>query len=76
MKALSLRWISFSVFIALLVTVLAPTSLGGSADYVIVDGRSMEPTYRDGDLVITRVAEEYQPGDVIAYDAPLDVPFP
>ena len=36
------------------VTVLRPAVLGGDAAYVIVDGRSMEPTYEDGDLVLVR----------------------
>lgn len=46
-----------------------PTSLGGDAAYVIVDGRSMEPTYEDGDLVLVRRSSSYEPGDVIAFRA-------
>ena len=49
--------------------VLRPTTLGGDASYVIVDGRSMEPTYEDGDLVLVRRSSSYGPGDVIAFRA-------
>jgi signal peptidase I len=55
--------------------VAGPTFLGGSASYVIVDGRSMEPTYHDGDLVIARQQASYSVGDIIVYDAPIDSQF-
>lgn len=43
-----------------------PTSLGGGSSFVIVSGRSMEPTYESGDLVIARdIAPAI--GDVIVY---------
>jgi len=50
-------------------TWLRPTSLGGDAAYVIVQGRSMEPTYEDGDLVLVREQSSYSEGDVIAFRA-------
>lgn len=46
---------------------LRPGVLGGPAGYVIVDGTSMEPTYYNGDLVITRKSAQYRPGETIAY---------
>ena len=34
--------------------VLAPPQLGGSTRYVILDGSSMEPSLRAGDLAVVR----------------------
>ncbi len=70
-------WTVFVIVLAGLWLVLGPTQLGGPASYVIVDGRSMEPTYRDGDLVISRERDRYVVDDIVTY-AP-DVagrPFP
>jgi signal peptidase len=60
--------------LALLVAVVAawaiflrPAFLGGPATYVIVAGRSMEPTLRPGDLALARRQHTYRRGDVIAY---------
>ncbi|MEX1177576.1 MAG: signal peptidase I [Nitriliruptor sp.] len=49
---------------------LAPTAIGGPAAYIIVDGTSMEPTYQDGDFVLTRRTSTYEAGDVVAFEAP------
>ena len=49
---------------------LRPASLGGPAQYVLVKGVSMLPTFETGDLVITRPAERYRVGDVVAYRVP------
>jgi signal peptidase I len=46
---------------------LRPTSLGGPATYIIVDGLSMEPTYHNGDLVILHKSDTYAMGDIVAY---------
>jgi signal peptidase len=46
---------------------LGPRSLGGPADYVIVDGVSMEPTLSDGDLAVVRRERTYSTGDVVAF---------
>jgi signal peptidase I len=47
--------------------VFAPGQLGGQAVYVIVNGKSMEPEFHFGDLVIARAAPVYQLGDIIVY---------
>lgn len=51
---------------------LAPSQVGGWVSYVIVNGDSMEPDFRKGDLVITREKPPggYEVGDVIAYRHP------
>lgn len=46
---------------------LAPTQLGGQVTYVIVDGNSMEPKFRYGDLVMLRRQADYQVGDAVTY---------
>jgi signal peptidase I len=66
-----ISWAVFLVTIAGMYVWAAPTSLGGSTSYVIVDGSSMEPTYRHGDLVIAREQDEYTIGDSVVYDAPI-----
>ena len=46
---------------------VAPTSLGGSTDYVTTHGNSMEPGFRTGDLALVRGSDRYEVGDVVAY---------
>lgn len=46
---------------------LAPTQLGGAVTYVIVDGNSMEPRFRFGDLVLVRTESAYGAGDAVIY---------
>ncbi|KGM08384.1 signal peptidase I [Cellulomonas bogoriensis] len=55
--------------VAVAVTLLWPTSLGGCTTLTIVSGRSMEPTYSSGDLVVARCGAA-QVGDVIVYRPP------
>src|SRR5690554_3988967 len=43
-----------------------PSALGGATSFVIVSGKSMEPTYESGDLVIARSLTAHV-GDVIVY---------
>jgi signal peptidase len=50
--------------------VLGPSVIGGPATYVFVSGTSMEPTLSTGDLVITRRAETYDVGDIVAFHVP------
>jgi signal peptidase I len=49
---------------------LAPAQVGGQASYAIVDGNSMEPKMRRGDLAVLRATGEYTVGDVVAYHDP------
>jgi signal peptidase I len=70
-----LSWSSFAFAVGITWLYIGPVLLGGPASYVIVDGRSMEPTYQNGDLIITRQQDSYAIGDIIVYDAPVDRQF-
>lgn len=48
---------------------LAPLQVGGRTAYVITTGVSMEPTFHDGDLVLTRTQDTYEVGDIVLYHA-------
>lgn len=52
---------------------LAPSSLAGSMDYLVVHGTSMEPSISRGDVVITRAQSSYAVGDLVAYGSDLGV---
>ena len=56
------------------VVLLRPVSLGGPADYVIVSGHSMEPTFRTGDVVVALKERSYERGDVVVYRVPAGEP--
>jgi signal peptidase I len=71
----TIEWSAFLMVAFGVWFVAGPSSLGGPASYVIVDGRSMEPTYQDGDLVVAYDRNTYDIGDVIVYDAPVDSQF-
>jgi signal peptidase I len=65
-------WLAFLSGTMLVIAVtgwilFAPPQLGGQATFVIVNGNSMEPGYHQGDLIIVRNADYYQPGDIVAY---------
>jgi signal peptidase len=62
--ALVLAWVVF----------LRPESLGGPADYVIVSGHSMEPTFQTGDVVVALRRDTYRRGDVVVYRVPAGGP--
>ena len=62
-------WIAVAAALVWFVA-LRPVALGGPGGYVVVAGTSMEPLYRTGDLVITRRADSYRPGDVVAFGIP------
>ena len=55
---------------AALLTLFAPARFGGDVTYALISGTSMEPTMGPNDLVLVRPAEEYAPGDVVAYHSP------
>lgn len=60
--------------VAFWVAILRPVSLGGPTGYTIVSGRSMEPTLRNGDLVVTFRQGSYAVGDVVVYEIPASEP--
>lgn len=45
----------------------APATLGGSSNYVVTDGISMEPRFHTGDLVVVRSQSSYHVGEIVAY---------
>ena len=49
---------------------LAPAQLGGATRFAVVDGASMEPDLRRGDLVLVRADHEPGVGDVVLYRDP------
>ncbi len=49
---------------------LWPASLGGRAQFIIVQGTSMEPMYHNGDLLYARKSGNYAPDDVAVYTIP------
>jgi len=71
------RLLGHALTLALLVAwvvLLRPQALGGPAAYVVVSGVSMQPTMRDGDLVVIHSADAYRTGDVVAYRIPRGEP--
>jgi signal peptidase I len=49
----------------------APTQLAGAVSYVIVNGNSMEPDHRLGDLVLTRSKPDYDLNQKVVYQHPV-----
>jgi signal peptidase I len=47
-----------------------PQRLGGRADWVMVSGTSMLPSFHTGDLVLVEHQSSYHVGDVVAYRVP------
>jgi len=67
------RWLKLAVVLALLAIGLLffrPRALGGDTEYIIVIGRSMEPTIPQYSLAIAKDLGDYHVGDIIAYRSP------
>lgn len=65
-----LRWLgalAALVVVAGLWYELAPARLGGSHEYAVVDGVSMNPKLHAGDLVLMHTSSHYEVGDVVGY---------
>jgi signal peptidase I len=72
----AVSWVVFVVVCVAVWLAAGPAKLGGPAHYVMVDGPSMEPTYHQGDLVLTRAKPFYTVGDVVAYLPDIGQRFP
>ena len=64
----SIPWL----LLAGLLAFMWPVRFGGSTNFIIVSGRSMERTYHTGDLVITKKQPSYRVGEVVVYRVPGD----
>lgn len=70
------RWISNflsgSTLMAIILfwVFLAPTTVGGNSEYLIITGNSMAPEFNVGDLVIIQPKAEYHVNDIIAFSDP------
>jgi len=65
-----------SIILFLLITLglwylFAPSQLAGTVSYVIVNGNSMEPEHRVGDLVLTREKPHYDLQQKVVYQHPV-----
>lgn len=59
---------AFSVVMMIVIWLaFAPVQVGGMASYIIVIGKSMEPKFHKGDLVIVHREPLYAVGDVVVY---------
>jgi len=67
------RWLKLALVLALLAVGLLffrPRALMGDTEYIIVVGRSMEPTIPRYSLAIAKDLGGYHVGDIIAYRSP------
>lgn len=53
---------------------LWPASLGGGTQMIAVQGTSMQPTYRTGDMLVVRENETPEIGDILVFRIPADEP--
>jgi len=65
-------WVTCALLVALALACW-PQKYGGTTSVTIVAGQSMEPTYRSGDLLLTR-ERSYEVGDAVVYVVPHDQP--
>ena len=67
------RWstsLSSAFWLVLTVTIwiaFAPIQAGGQAAYIMVIGKSMEPNFHLGDMIIVKQGSHYNVGDIVAY---------
>ena len=67
------RWstsLSSAFWLVLTVTIwvaFAPIQAGGQAAYIVVIGKSMEPNFHLGDMIIVKQDSRYKVGDIVAY---------
>jgi signal peptidase I len=73
-RRLALGVAAATVLAALWIVLAGPAALGGPATYVIVAGKSMEPSLRTGDLVVALRAKSYRAGDVVVFRVPRGEP--
>jgi signal peptidase len=59
-----------TVLLAVAWLFFAPHLLGGQAEFVIINGDSMEPLYQRGDLVVLFETDRAEVGDIFAYRYP------
>lgn len=65
-----LGWVVALLVVGVWSVTFRPVALGGPASFVGVDGTSMLPAMRKGDMALTRRHATYGVGDVIAYRVP------
>jgi signal peptidase len=49
---------------------LWPVNFGGSARFIIVEGKSMEPTFHLGDAVVVKTLDNPTVGDIVVFQVP------
>jgi signal peptidase len=72
-----LHWVQVVLTLAVIVFwffELRPIGLGGDASYAIVSGKSMNPVYHTGDVVIVHRHSSYKVRDIVAYKVPKPSP--
>lgn len=62
-----LKWTAIVAVAVVAFLFLAPTSIGGNASYIKVEGTSMEPNLYTGDLVVLQKRGSYRLGDAVAF---------
>lgn len=67
-------WILTAALVFVWAGTFRPRTLGGPASFVGVNGISMTPTMRNGDIAITERRSSYHVGDIIAYHIPAGTP--
>jgi signal peptidase I len=64
------RWLATTALFALWLLFLAPAGLGGPVSVIWVQGTSMQPTLHGGDLAVVYEQNQYEVGDIVAFDIP------